>query len=199
MTVPVRMMRAFYGACRGRGLDEDARRDLMERETGKRSAKALTTAEMSKVLNVLNGRTGHKSGPKKVLRDTPHIGKLRALWISGWHLGVIRDDSDAALAAFVAAQTGIDALKWLPSDDAFRAIEALKAWLDRDAGVDWPQPSATPLEHRMAVIEAQWRVLIELDVLEVNARPLSLTDREADQMIRDLGRKLRAAQRKANE
>ena len=46
------------------------------------------------------------------LPDVAMAGKVRALWISGWHLGVVRDRTDAGLAAWLRRQTGLDAASW---------------------------------------------------------------------------------------
>ncbi len=58
--------------------------------------------------------------------------KLQALWIAAWNLGIARDRDDKALLAFVKRQTGIDHTRFLVyADDAKRAIEALKGWINR--------------------------------------------------------------------
>ena len=99
--------------------------------------------------------------------------KLRALWISAHHLGLIRDSSDAALAAWLRRQTGRDAGHAdaghadLSPDGVAHAIQPLEAWLARAAGVDWrPHLSLGRSGHvrevrrpRARVLEAQWRIL----------------------------------------
>ena len=57
------------------------------------------------------------------------------------------------------------------SEDANKAIEALKDWLAREAGVSWDsyrgadgKPYQDP---RARVIEAQWRRLAELDEVRI--------------------------------
>lgn len=65
----------------------------------------------------------------------PATRKLRALWISAFHLGITRERSDEALAAWIERHTGLDAAGASPETLA-RAARALEAWLARAAGVD---------------------------------------------------------------
>lgn len=59
--------------------------------------------------------------------------------MSGWHLGVVRDRTDAALLAFLERQTGLEHTRFLvDAASARRMIESLKGWLAREAGVEWP-------------------------------------------------------------
>lgn len=53
-----RMIAAVHAAARDQGLDEDARRALMQTATGKRSCADMTTHELAAVLDRLNDR-GH--------------------------------------------------------------------------------------------------------------------------------------------
>ena len=128
------------------GLDDDTWRDLLERETGKRSSKDMSDGERVRVLDVLK-RQGFKpvsKGSRKGL-EGPYAAKLQALWIAGWNLGLVRNRDDAALLAFVKRQTGIDHTRFLRyNEDAAKAIEALKAWLARDGGVDWTNSRFLP-------------------------------------------------------
>lgn len=121
------------------GLDEDTYRAMLMRETGKNSAAKLTANEQRRVIEVLRNQ-GFKpasSAPKKGLKGK-YAKKLQALWIGAWNLGIVRDRRDAALIAFVTRQTGLDHVRFLHhSEDARRAIEGLKAWMTREAGVDW--------------------------------------------------------------
>ena len=119
-----------------------------------------------------------KNGPS--LPSGSATRKLRALWISAFHLGLIRDSSDAALAAWLRLQTGRDgghvdaghadaglSPDGLTPDGIAGAIQPLEAWLARAAGVDWrPHLSLGRSGHvrevrrpRARVLEAQWRIL----------------------------------------
>lgn len=128
------------------GLDDDTWRDLLERETGKRSSKDMSDGERGRVLDVLKTK-GFKpaSGSSRKGLEGKYAGKLQALWIAGWNLGLVKNRDDAALLAFVKRQTGIDHTRFLRyHDDATKAIEALKAWLARDGGVDWSESRFLP-------------------------------------------------------
>lgn len=153
----VRMTRQVHARARALGLDDDARRDIMERVSGKRSCSEMGTIHLSAVLMELD-----KLRTPDALPDTPTVKKLRALWISGYHLGVVQDRRDRALSAFVRAQTGLSAARWAHDPrDARKAVDRLKAWLRRAAGVQW----RTDPEHfgvdAAAVLEAQCRILGE--------------------------------------
>jgi CRISPR/Cas system CMR-associated protein Cmr5 small subunit len=129
------------------GLDDNTWRDLLERETGKRSSKDMSDGERGRVLDVLKSQ-GFKPASRSSRKglEGKYAGKLQALWIAGWNLGLMRENgADAALLAFVKRQTGIDHTRFLRyHDDATKAIEALKAWLARDGGVDWSESRFLP-------------------------------------------------------
>jgi phage gp16-like protein len=145
------------------GLDDDTYRAKLANITGKASAKEMTEAERQTVLSVFRneGFTAPGAKPSKVLLGK-YAKKLQALWIAAYNLGLVRDRRDTALLAFVKRQTGIDHTRFLHyADDAAKAIEALKGWLRRDAGVmfgntngqEWLRLDAAK------VAWAQWRIL----------------------------------------
>lgn len=114
-------------------LDEDSYRDLLERETGKRSAKDLSAAERQSVIRVLNRLQG--TGKRASIPSGSYAKKLQALWIAGYNLGAIETRSGQAMRAFLKRQTGLDSDRFLRnSQDADKAIEALKDWIRREAG-----------------------------------------------------------------
>lgn len=179
------------------GLDEASYRDFLDRAAGVRSAKGLTLASAGAVIEELKGLTGQKqtssrTGPgqtppkaKGALRlSGPYVGICRALWISGYELGVFEHREDTALVAFVRRQTGLDSLNWLrDADQARGVIEALKKWISRVAGVAWPGRSGTPAETKQAVIRAQQRALGEIECV---------VQGDLDAAIKRYGTRLRA-------
>lgn len=205
------------------GLDDDeAWRDFLEATTGKRSLRAMTEGEVARVLDELRNRGAKRPPRKKQGRRAGEAGdverKIRALWISLWHLGVIEDRSDKALAAFVKRQAGVDDPRWLNADQAPAVIEALKDWATREAGVDWSPfqvfagRDVINRDHpRARVIEAQWRLLNDLGVVHRRdhsalcsyvelvtgaGRQMNLLNLEpaaADLVIRTFGGKIRRA------
>ncbi len=148
----------------------------------------------------------------------PATRKLRALWISAFHLGVARERSDAALADWIARHAGRDAAAASPETLA-RAAGALEAWLARAAGVDW-RPYLTlgrngrvrETRHpRARVLEAQWRLLHREGLVRVSSLAAlgayaarharlgradthtALSEAQADALIGHFGRRLRKA------
>ncbi|UNE54190.1 regulatory protein GemA [Bartonella machadoae] len=150
---------------RALGLDDETYRALLFRLTGKQSAKDLTVLEQRLVVDEMKA-FGFQEDRKRL--EGKYAKKLQALWIAGWNLGIIRDRSDKALLAFVKRQTGIDHIRFLrDGDDAAKAIEALKNWLQREGGVDWKgKKIQDSLQKRLGqkllgylILRAQWKRL----------------------------------------
>lgn len=143
------------------GMDDDVYREFLQRETGKRSAKDISIRDAGRVIEKLKENAG-QGGPRGAVAglDSPIGGKLRALWIAGYDLGVVSDRTDRAMLSFLQRQTGVSHTRFLNDPRAATsAIEALKAWLAREAGVEWPVRSEDVVSSKRAVIEAQWRRL----------------------------------------
>jgi phage gp16-like protein len=209
------------------GLDEDTYRDLLHDVTGKRSVREMTLDQLDAVIDRMKA-DGFKPKPRAKRQparagtrpmDTSPLGrKMRALWLAGYHLGVIRDPKESALAAFAKRQTGVPALQWLVDRDAERVIEALKDMLAREAGVLWPlhrrneaYPRA-PLEllhdDRYWVVRAQFEVLCDIREARTwisgDTKPtgwarwapdrfVQWSDGDWTQLMEGLGRKIRRA------
>jgi hypothetical protein len=192
------------------GLDDDTWRDLLERETGRRSSKDMSDGERGRVLDVLKSQ-GFKPASRSSRKglEGKYAGKLQALWIAGWNLGLIGNRDDAALLAFVKRQTGIDHTRFLRyHDDATKAIEALKAWLARDGGVDWRNDRFLPgwsqsngyrvakaqhskfIFHRLILPECS---LVDLLAEHGFEKPWSMTDKDWIDAMNTLGSRLRDA------
>ncbi|GLK74712.1 regulatory protein GemA [Ancylobacter dichloromethanicus] len=160
---------AIHAAKSRAGLDDDSYRDMLRRETGQPSSKGLNAGEASRVLDYLRALPGRPDMPlkacskgRKAIRiDGTYAGKLRALWITGYNLGVVEDRSDKALLAFCERQTGIAHPNWWrDAAPAQAAIEGLKAWIGREAGVDWSR-ARSPRALQEAAYHALRRRLIE--------------------------------------
>ncbi len=214
------------------GLDDATYRAVLERVTGKTSSAGLPDRQLIAVVEEFK-RLGFKdrlTAPKRAgsrpLASSAHAGKIRALWITLYNLGLVDNPAESALAAFVLRQTGVAALQWLQPAQAFKVIEALKQWAERKAGVDWsPVPitvwvNGVPLRDeqdrpRERVIEAQWQRLVDLGAVRIGSPAArdawvkacvkspcvislgNLDDAQADKVIESLGRKIRAALAKA--
>ena len=76
---------------------------------GAASSKELSRAEAGALIERLKGLSGADAAirPASATVTGPYAGKLRALWISGFHLGVVRERDDRALIAFIERQTGL--------------------------------------------------------------------------------------------
>ncbi|WP_170300971.1 regulatory protein GemA [Rhodoplanes serenus] len=178
-----RQIGAIHSIAKRIGLDEAERRGLIEQVTGKRSAGDLDAVQAGRVIDRLKALSGQgSSAPRSTFTsglpavlppappakgamqiDGPYAGKLRALWITAHDLGIVRDRTDRALCAFVERQTKIAHPRWLrDAADAARAIEALKSWIAREGGITWPARDAEPSAIKRAVLEAQWRRLVDL-------------------------------------
>ncbi|MCF1446650.1 MULTISPECIES: regulatory protein GemA [Rhizobium/Agrobacterium group] len=147
------------------GLDDDTYRAKLAKITGKCSLRAMTEAERQKVLTVFR-KEGFGSAPAGAGKRKPLAGKfakkLQALWIAGWNLGVVENRDDAALLAFVTRQTGLDHVRFLyHADDAKKAIEGLKTWLAREAGVGFGNTNGQEwlASDGAKIAWAQWKIL----------------------------------------
>lgn len=167
---PARIRRAIFAKCREEGIDDAARHDIQLRATGKASLKDMTPAEMETVLRALGGRVRRQPRTTN-LPNGAHTSKLRALWISAYWIGVVRDNRDSALAAWICRQTGIDAARWATPAQTAACVEALKDWMARDGGVDW-SPYVVALGAKSRAGESQRRDAPGARILEALWRKL---------------------------
>jgi len=182
---------AMHVAKKQLGLDDDTYRAKLARITGKSSAKDMTEAERQNVLTVFRNE-GFTPAPAARRADGRQkltgkfAKKLQALWIAAWNLGIVRDRDDKALVAFVKRQTGVDHTRFLVyADDANRAIEALKAWIRREAGVSYGNTNGYDwlASDGAKVAWAQWKKLtpgadivvrkgFDAEVIRITGKPM---------------------------
>ncbi|UES58525.1 DUF1018 domain-containing protein [Roseibium aggregatum] len=156
---------------RNANLDDDTYRDLLERETGKRSCKGMAQTEQLQVISALqkllpeqdpNAAQGKRATGK-------YAKKLQALWIAGHNLGVIANKSDEAMIAFLKRQTGLDHHRFLQDGKAAtKAIDALKLWIRRatqNYDLFTQDQNQSPLlnDFRFQVCLHIWAELVRLD------------------------------------
>jgi phage gp16-like protein len=227
-----RQRKALYAkiaaARKALGIGEEAYRDLLAQLfQGVRSAKDLSVPDLDSLVGYFKAQGWTPAPPKtkpparagtRALADAPEAKKARALWISLYHLGVVRSPAESALAAFGRRQTGKAALQWIRGD-LHKVIEALKDMAAREAGVDW---SVHPMDKRLArgvpdrlrVVWAQWEALVAAGAAEragmdgycsriVGHHPhgqtiVNMTAAELDRVIEALGPKVRAAKAAAS-
>lgn len=155
-------VKTIYAGIRALGIqEEDDRRDLFERVTGKRRLRQMTTGDKDRVVAELR-RLGFQSPTPRKQLSGPYAKKLQAMWIAGWNLGLVHNRNDEAIIAFVKRQTGLDHARWLRDPtDGKRVVEALKDWLAREAGVMWGNTQGYDWlkDHGGKIAWAQWRRL----------------------------------------
>lgn len=145
------------------GLDDDSYRAILIRATGKTSSAEMNPVEHAAVLREFN-RLGFRDKARNTagVASGKYAPVLKALWLSAWNLGVARSKEDKALIAFVQRQTGLSHTRFLTDEeDARKAIEGLKGWIAREAGVKWPARGDV-FAIKRAILDAQWRRLIAL-------------------------------------
>ena len=159
MSARRKLQAAVHAEAAVQGMDADTRRALQRRLTGLASTASMGEADLRAVLSHLRNQR------RMALPEGAQARMLRALWISAWHLGVVRDRSDRALAAWCRRQSGLSAARWMTPAHLRAAIEALRDWLARPpeqggGGVEW-RPGwvgeGEKLNPRIAVLLAQDR------------------------------------------
>jgi phage gp16-like protein len=126
------------------GLDDDAWRQLLRYTVSAESSKELTVAQLERVLDRLK-KAGFKvqvpkaKGPKRALAHEPPDRKIRALWLDLHKKGIVRNESEAALASWIRREFGVEALQWLDAEQTSKAIERLKQWGKRSRRSPLPQ------------------------------------------------------------
>ena len=162
----------IHGLAKRARLDEEARRDVLRQVAGVDSSKDLTVDAAIRVIDRLKVLAGDDPTPRgrpakapaegALALAGPFVGKLRALWLTAWNLGLTESRTDTALAAFVARQTGIDSPSWVRDPaDARKAIEGLKAWIARESGLVWPKDARDIRGLKWTLVRRQWEILIE--------------------------------------
>ncbi|SDH75097.1 regulatory protein GemA [Roseospirillum parvum] len=127
------------------GLSDEARRDLLERITGQRSAKGLTSAQVGAVLDEYRRlgwrpRGGGGRGARRP-SDRPDVRLIFGLWRGLAEAGAVSSsDLSRACRAWVRRQTGVDDPDWLTVEQAQGCIEALKLWRGRLTARDGGDP-----------------------------------------------------------
>ncbi|WP_164516295.1 regulatory protein GemA [Minwuia thermotolerans] len=214
------------------GIEEADFRDLLEARYGARSRTKLSDDQLVDLVEhfrsqgfrpAKKARARRPSATPGARASSGMLSKIRALWISGWHLGVVRDRSDEALSAWARNVTRVERAEWQHGEDAMKVVEGLKDFLSREAGVAWnewgfagrpPEGLRPAMRDRLAVLAAQGRKLHELGRFETGdafyvaaaigrtARPKDhypprldeLSAEELDRVIAAFGRRIRRAE-----
>ena len=125
-----RRMRAIFGACRQRGFDDDTRRAIVFRITGKASLRDCDPGELGAVLEAIAPRK-HAASRGNRPRLSPRQRLIWSLWQQLADSGLVRRRTMPALESWVRSQTGVDKIQWLTGAQEHTVIESLKLWLSR--------------------------------------------------------------------
>ncbi|GJD97742.1 regulatory protein GemA [Methylobacterium iners] len=169
VTITPEQIRAIHAIKTRTRLDEASYRAMLQAYDVSTS-KDLSRADADRLLirmREIPGASRPVERPSKAKASGRFAPKLQAMWIAGWNLGVVHDRTDGAMHAFVERQTGVPHSRFLrDAMDARAAIEALKGWLAREAGVVWPLVDADRdvalSQVKWAILRAQWRRCIAL-------------------------------------
>jgi phage gp16-like protein len=122
-----RLIARIHAAAKELGLDEDTRRDLMERETGKRSASAMNDGELGKVVGALS-ELKSKGAAGAARSFTPHedpqVRKVFAMWTALKRKGLVTAPKPHG---FAKRMVGVDRVEWANPEQLRQIIEGLKA------------------------------------------------------------------------
>ena len=112
--------------------EDDYRQNLLE-VTGETSLRRCDDRQLVAMIDRLK-RLGFQPKPKKASAAAQHpmARKARALWISLYHLNVVRNPAEGAIEAFAKRQLGCEKLAWAQQSFAYRLIEALKDMAERN-------------------------------------------------------------------
>ncbi|HAS63218.1 MAG TPA: regulatory protein GemA [Vibrio sp.] len=139
------LIKLIHVAKRELALDDDIYRLILDAETNKNSCSKMSIKELEKVLLALENKgfkrqsNGRKTPFKKRLspksgKVKTEIDKIRAIWISLYKQGFVRDGSETALDAYTRRVTnrrkgeGVDHVAWCDANQAYLVLESLKSW-----------------------------------------------------------------------
>jgi phage gp16-like protein len=105
---------------------------------GRYSATTMSIGQLCQAVEVMKAQgfkvKHRKDTSKRKLAEDAQSKKIRALWLEMHGQGIVRNPSEASMAAYVKRLTGVDALQWLTTEQASGVIEALKKWQKRVNG-----------------------------------------------------------------
>jgi len=210
------LIRLIHVAKRDRQLSDEVYRDVLTRATGKASCSAMTETELDKVMKALKSqgfRVKHSqpkvvatSGKTKAPRNGPRDGQaalITALWLNLWELGVVENNDDKAIDAFVKRQTGVARYSWLTPAQANKVIEALKDWSARKGFIvptvlDEEVPGLTAKRQLCEAIYKKLRHVADTSECDLEMDYVSRLDAdEAEGLARMMGARLREAMARA--
>lgn len=175
-------------------MDDETYRTILVSRGGATSTLDMDMPALRRVLDHMK-LSGFKVRPRRgggrsVRADEPMARKVRALWLFLHALGVVKDPSEAALAAYVKRVAKVDDLHWVPEHKFEALIESLKNWAMRGGlqekvrllvfdvadKVDWTQEVKHQSRIRKAVpgagFDAYYRAWVScMELLERDIHP----------------------------
>lgn len=210
MTITAPQIKAIHYLKKAAGLTDADYRGLLKDRYRVVSSKDLSESAAGGLIKQLKELSGQTSGRRA--KDTvsgKYASVLRALWIAAHNLAIVRDVDDRALIAFVQRQTGVTHTRFLSEKiEGDKAIEALKAWIAREAGLVWPTP-AQARDLNISVVTARKRTVLHAIAariiqfgpplfslqryLKLSCLPplVQMTDAQLDKLAAQLGAQLR--------
>lgn len=133
-----KLIQLIHVAKRDLQLEDDTYRAILQRIGKVSSTSEMTVPNLMMVLEHMK-KSGFKvrttkptkAKPSRPLAQDAESKKVRALWLFLHEIGIVKNPSEAALAAYVKRMTGVEALQWVDGLQAATLIEALKKWAMR--------------------------------------------------------------------
>lgn len=134
-------------ACKQLGIEEDDYKDMLLGATGHASLTLCNDGQIVRVIELLKSK-GFRQAPSRARQGQaqhPVALKARAMWLSLYQLGVVRNPSEQALEKFACGQLKCARFAWARQSEGGKVIEALKDMAIRNG---WVQvgPDRKPLD-----------------------------------------------------
>ncbi|MAG77443.1 MAG: hypothetical protein CL811_11855 [Colwelliaceae bacterium] len=117
-------------------MDEESYRSLLVRVTGKNSCSGMNVRHLELVMEEMKSK-GFKVRNVSSRRLSPkskgtEIDKIRAIWITMFKQGFVRDGSESALDNYTFRIANTSHVGWLKEAKLERVLESLKNWHRRE-------------------------------------------------------------------
>ncbi|WP_374631788.1 phage protein GemA/Gp16 family protein [Ferrovibrio sp.] len=122
-----KLIKAVHACKTKKGIDDEAYRDILERDFKAKSSTELDNRQLGSLLTTLNGGKWYRPKSSK-----PYVRMIFGLWAEMCRLGIPDYPTRAGLKAFVKRQADVADPEWLTPETANAVIEALKAWKARE-------------------------------------------------------------------
>lgn len=118
-------------------MDEESYRSLLQRVTGTNSCTGMSVQQLESVMDEMKAKgfktrktpSGRRLSPKS---KGTEVDKVRAIWITMYQHGFVRDGSESALDAYVSRMVNVSHVGWLRGGPLERVLESLKNWHRRE-------------------------------------------------------------------